>query len=323
MTDPLLTAVVVTYRNTRDIGPCLRALDRALDRWTSEVVVVDNASGDATPDLAQQACPRARVLRSPENLGFGRGCNLGAASATGRYLLFVNPDAVLHEDAVGALLDCAARHRAAGIVGGRAVHPDGTPDPRSWWGRPSLWSAFCFATGLSTAFPGHRQLDPESAARWQGDERAVPVVSGALMLVKRPVWERLRGFDPAYFLYGEDADLCLRAADAGHRAYVAPQALFTHRTGGSSTSSDRQVLLFRGKATLARRRFPRGMRTAGVVLLGFGVGLRAVLARVTRVSAARQGRPTVAPHTWGELWARRREWLGGWRQEAGEQGAGG
>lgn len=322
--EPEVTAVVVTYRSARDITVCLDALERSLDGISSEIVVVDNASDDETPDVAKRACPRARLVCSPDNVGFARGCNLGTALARGRYVLLVNPDAVLREDTVTELLACAKRHADAGVVGGRALHADGSPDPRAWWGRPGPWSTFCFATGVSTAFPGHRLLDPESSVRWQGDERRVPVVSGALMLVEADLWRRLCGFDRAYFMYGEDVDLCLRAADEGRRVYVAPAATFHHRTGGSSTSVDKQVLLFRGKATLVRRRFPLGTRTASIALLASGVALRAVLARRTSVSPERQGRPLVEARTWAELWARRGEWLPGWTLEhpAGDAGRG-
>ena len=94
------------------------------------------------------------------------------------------------------------------------MHADGTSDPRSCWGLPSPWSALCFALGLSSLLPGNRVFDPEAPPPWTGDltaARAVPVISGACMLVSRELWDRLGGFDPVFFLYGEDADFCLRA----------------------------------------------------------------------------------------------------------------
>src|SRR5215471_9374028 len=114
-------------------------------------------------------------------------------------------------------------HPEAGIIGGRFVHEDGTVDPRSWWGRPSPWSTLCFALGLNTLLAGSRIFDPEVPRPWTSDadeERFVPIVSGALMLVEHKLWDALRGFDPAFFIYGEDADFCLRATARGHRPMV-------------------------------------------------------------------------------------------------------
>ncbi|XVQ16023.1 glycosyltransferase [Spirillospora sp. CA-255316] len=87
--------------------------------------------------------------------GRGQGPRPGpAARARGQWLVFVDPDAVPAPGSIEALLDCARAEPQAGIVGGRCIAPDGTTDPRSWWGRPGLWSAFCFATLLSSLFPG-------------------------------------------------------------------------------------------------------------------------------------------------------------------------
>ena len=203
-----------------------------------------------------------------------------------------------------------------GIVGGRFVHPDGTTDPRSFWGRPSPWSAACFALGLSSLLPGSRFFDPEAPQQWSADpaqERAVAVVSGAFMLVRRQLWDTLGGFDPVFFLYGEDADFCLRAAAAGCPPMVTARAVCQHTGGRSSTGAGKLVLLFTGKCTLVRRHFPAGLRSAGVGLLLGGVLLRATVSRVTgTASATRQARPTARGEDWRALWAARDEWRRGW-----------
>ncbi|MGH3449972.1 MAG: glycosyltransferase family 2 protein, partial [Haloechinothrix sp.] len=249
---PEVSVVVVTYRSASYVGRCLSALNVALRGVPAEVVVVDNASGDGIREAVAAVAPHALVVVRKQNGGFAAGCHAGAAVARGRRLVFVNPDAMVEPGCVAALLDCADRNPDAGIVGGRCVDEDGRTDPRSWFGRPTLWSVLCFATGLSTAFPGHRLFDPESPRLLSG-ERKVPVVSGALMLVERATWDDLGGFDPTYFLYGEDADLCLRAAARGWRPVVTPEAVFIHPGGASSSSELKQVFLFTGKATLVRR----------------------------------------------------------------------
>ena len=310
-----VSVVIVTYRNEADIGACLSAVGQAAPGIGLEVIVVDNASGDGTV-AAARAAGGAKIIERQDNGGFAAGCASGAEAATGQWLLFLNPDTVIAPGAVEALLSCAQEHPGTGIVGGRFVHPDGTTDPRSFWGRPSPWSAACFALGLSSLLPGSRLFDPEAPQQWSGDpaqQRAVPVVSGAFMLVHRQLWDTLGGFDPVFFLYGEDADFCLRAAAAGCRPMVTAQAVCQHAGGRSSTGAGKLVLLFTGKATLVRRHFPAWLRGTGVGLLLGGVLLRATASRVTgTASAARQARPTARGDDWRALWAARNEWRRGW-----------
>ena len=310
-----VSVVIVTYRNEADIGACLSAVGQAAPGIPMEVIVVDNASDDGTVEAAR-AAGGAKIVERPANGGFAAGCAAGAEAATGSWLLFLNPDTIIAPDAIGALLDCAAEHQGTGIVGGRFVHPDGTSDPRSYWGRPSLWSAACFAAGLTSLLPGSRIFDPEAPQPWSADprqERAVPVVSGAFMLVRRQSWDTLGGFDPVFFLYGEDADFCLRAAATGCRPRVTARAVCQHAGGRSSTGAGKLVLLFTGKCTLVRRHFPAGLRGAGVGLLLGGVLLRATASRITGTpSAARQARPTARGGDWRALWAARDEWRRGW-----------
>ncbi|WP_181871091.1 glycosyltransferase family 2 protein [Sphaerisporangium album] len=307
-----LSVIIVTYRSGGYIARCLAAVERAAKAVDAEVIVVDNNSPDDTVEVVQAAAPWARVVARQENGGFAEGCVAGAEVARGRHLVFVNPDAEVRPDAFAELLACAARHPRAGIVGGRCVTEAGDNDPRSWWGRPTPWSALCFATGLSTAFPGSSLFDPESPVTWTG-ERRVPIVTGALMLVDRRLWDEVGGFDTHIFMYGEDADLCLRARAAGYRPMVTDRAVFVHPGGLSSSSLNKLVLLFTGKVTVVRRHFPRGLRAAGVFLLLFGVWLRGTLSRrVSSPDADRQGRPTARGGDWAELWALRAKWSGGW-----------
>ncbi|MCW2915482.1 MAG: glycosyltransferase family 2 protein [Actinomycetia bacterium] len=311
-----VSVIVVTYRNAAHIEACVAALRKAAPSVPMELVIVDNDSGDDTADVARKTAPDARVVESGRNGGFAHGCGAGAARARGRWLLFVNPDAVPAPGSIDALLDCARQEPRAGIIGGRCVAADGSNDPRSWWGRPTLWSTLCFALLLSTLFPGNRVFDPESPQPWSGkatETRSVPIVTGAFMLVSREAWEETGGFDTAFFMYGEDADLCLRAAAAGYRPKVTGRAVYEHEGGASSSSINKLIMLFTGKAMVVRRHLPPGLRVAGVLLLSFGVFVRALLSRLFSARPQRQGRPTAKGADWRGLWAARRDWTKGWK----------
>lgn len=291
---PVVSVVVITYNNAADIGRALRSVHDSTARHPREVVVLDNASADDTLSRVAEL-GGCRLLASRANLGFARGCNAAALSARGRYVLLVNPDAVLHPDAIDAAVDFAEAHPQAGPVGGRTLRPDGSLDPRSCWGRQTLWSTACFATGLSTAFRGSRLFDPEALGGWERDSvREVGTVTGYFLLLRRADWVRLGGLDPTFFMYGDDVDLSERARRLGLRPTVTPDAVSEHEAGASSTGEDRTVMLLRGRRTLMVKSWTRTRTAAGLALLRAGVFLRATAARDPR---------------WRAAWDRRAEWV--------------
>jgi N-acetylglucosaminyl-diphospho-decaprenol L-rhamnosyltransferase len=272
------------------------------------VVVVDNASGDGTVQMIRDEFPWVRLIASDENLGFARGVNLAADSARGEHVLLLNPDTLVHEGAVASLVAFARANPQHGLYGGRTLWPDGRVCEGSCWGQPSLWSLFCFATLLSSVFKRSRLFDPESLGGWQRDTvREVGIVTGCLLLAPREAWERLGGFDERFFMYGEDADLSMRAWTAGYRPAITPDSVITHEVGVSSESRpDKLILLMRGKATLLRKHWSPLRRALGICLLLAGVAVRAFAPESLR------GRDGGVPGAWREVWRRRGDWLDGY-----------
>lgn len=277
--------------------------------------MLDNASGDGTAEMIRTEFQEVRLLALDENLGFAAGVNRAAEEARGEYVLLLNPDTVVHESAVRNLVEFARAHPEHGLYGGRTLDPDGTMNPGSCWAQPSLWSLVCFATLLSTAFKGSQLFDPEALGGWQRDTvREVGIVTGCLLLTPRAVWQELGGFDLRFYMYGEDADLSLRARRHGLRPAITPDAVVTHEIGVSSASRpDKLILLYLGKATLLRKHWPLGKREAGLALLWLGVGVRALLGAATR-------RGTKA-EAWRVVWRERRRWLSGYPELARIGGA--
>jgi N-acetylglucosaminyl-diphospho-decaprenol L-rhamnosyltransferase len=153
--------------------------------------------------------PDVRLIRLAENVGGGGAVNRGALGTDGAYLLLLNPDTTPVGHPVADLVRFALQHPEQRLYTGRTLRPDGSDDGYSCWGRPTLWSHFTFATGLSTALPRQTWANPEGLPDYDG--RSVREVSGCCMLVERDLFYRLGGFDPAFFLYSEDIDLCMRA----------------------------------------------------------------------------------------------------------------
>jgi GT2 family glycosyltransferase len=164
---------------------------------------------------------------------------------------------------------------------------------------------------LSTAFRGHRLFDPEAMGGWDRDSaREVGVVTGCLVMVHRDVWQALGGFEPRFFMSGEDTDLSLRAREAGYRPMITPDAEVVHTIGASSSvPTNRMVMIMRGKVTVFQLHWgPTGARVGRALLLA-GVALRAVLGVAKQALGRSRTRDQDA---WVGSWLRRREWLDGY-----------
>jgi len=305
---PDVSILIVTYKCRDEARDCLASIYGQEHGVSFETLILDNGSGDGTVQMVQSEFPQATVVALGENIGFAAGMNRLAEMARGEFVLLLNPDTVVHAGAVESLVGYARAEPQHGLYGGRTVNPDGTPHPASCWGKPTLWSLTCFATMLTTAFKGSAVFDPESLGSWQRDSvREVDIVTGCLLLAPTTVWKELGGFDLRFFMYGEDADLALRAAALGYRPAITPDAVITHEIGVSSESQpDKMVLVYRAKAALLRKHWPTPKRQLGLALLWTGVGLRAL---VGRVGSSRDGAAT-----WRTVWGARRNWLKGYPQ---------
>jgi N-acetylglucosaminyl-diphospho-decaprenol L-rhamnosyltransferase len=275
MSPPRVAVIIVSYNTCDWLRRCLASIPAAAGDLAHEVIIVDNDSSDGSPDMVESLYPKVRLIRSGENLGFARGVNLGAAHAEAEHVLLCNPDGELHPGAIAALVAFADTHPDHAVIGGRTVSPAGEVDPRSCWGAPTLWSVLCNALLLSTVFRRSRLFDPEALGGYGRDhERDVDIVSGCLLLMRRPEWVALGGFDERYFMYGEDADLCLRVRAGGRRCAITPAATMVHAVGASSVRADKLELLFKGRITLMHTHWSPDRARLGVQLMLGGVLLR-------------------------------------------------
>jgi len=302
MTTPALSIIVVSY-NTREMTlACLRSVFQQTRDTPFELLVIDNQSSDGSADAIEaEFGGRLTLVRSDDNLGFARANNVLARQARGTYLLLLNPDTVVLDGAIDRLMAFAARRPQAGIWGGRTLFGDRSLNPTSCWRRQTLWSLVCHATGLSAVFRRSTLFNPEGMGSWKRDsEREVDIVTGCFFLIERSLWERLGGFDPAFFMYGEEADLCLRARALGARPRMTPTAEIVHYGGASErVKADKLVRLLRAKAMLIRRHWSPVMAAVGVRLLALGC--------LTRSVAARRG--SESGQFWSAGWRRRAEWM--------------
>lgn len=304
-----VTIVIVGFNTREVILRCLESVYRETAGVDFEVIVVDNDSKDGSSDAIAERFPRARLIRSARNLGFGQANNLAARSARGRYLLLLNPDTVVLAGAVQRIVAFADRHPEAGIYGGRTLFADGSLNPSSCWGQATLWSTFCRALGLSVAFRDSRLFDRESLGWWKRDSvRPVDIVTGCFLLIPLGLWRRLGGFSPAFFMYGEEVDLCLRARKLGVQPVVTPEATLIHLGGASEpVFADKLVRVLTARARLMRLHWSPWKAALGVRLSALGYGNRYLFGRLLRALGMRVDAEKVIG--WGAAWHRRAEWM--------------
>ncbi|MBI3974099.1 MAG: glycosyltransferase family 2 protein [Chloroflexi bacterium] len=254
-----LTAVVVSYNVRPLLDRCLAALGRALDALgePAAIVVVDNTSRDGSADLIRGRYPSVRLIENARNVGFGAACNQGLALA-GDYVLFTNPDLELEPDALPALLDRLRSTPAAALTGPRLRYPDGRPQP-SRRRFPTLGSLLVESTPLEWRGPRWKHLE---RMRCAGDpEVAAPVdwLSGACLLGRTAALRPAGGFDPRYFMYFEEADLCRRLRANGWQTWYEPAAIAVHH-GSRSADQDlpaKDRNFFRSKYRFVERHWGR------------------------------------------------------------------
>ena len=309
--DPVVSILVISY-NTRAMTLACLASVVAETRVPYELIVLDNASPDGSAAAIAGAVPQARLIASETNHGFALGNNVAARAARGEYLLLLNPDTLVLDAAVDRLVAFAGRTPAAGIWGGRTLDPHGNLNPMSVFADQTLWSLFCRASGLALAFPRNAFLNPELYGGWDRDsERAVDVVQGAFLLIRRELWQRLGGFDPSFVMYGEEADLCRRARARGAAPRMTPEAVIVHYAGAASRlRSDKAILVLKARITLARRHLPAWQRPLAVGLIRLWPLTRSLGGTLLgRLTGRRRG--TEAAAHWGAVWRARADWRDG------------
>ena len=274
MAEAEVTAVVVTH----NAAPWIERSLGSLRGTGAEVIVVDNASNDGTPDLVREQFREARVIEQ-ENRGFGAGNNAGMRAASGRYYLLLNPDAWLTDGALDKLVAFADEHPEAAVVGPRLLNPDGSLQ-RSVRGYPSPWR-------IATEYFFLRKLGPRTHAlnAFFGEQfdhestREAEYLFGACMLVRREAVDAVGGFDEDFFLMSEEVDWCYRFREAGWKVLFYPGAEVFHVVGASLNPRQFHAIVrghlqflrkHRGEqeAERARRVMLWGLRMRGLVFRG-------------------------------------------------------
>jgi N-acetylglucosaminyl-diphospho-decaprenol L-rhamnosyltransferase len=223
---PQVTVVIVTYQSRGTIGATLATLQESYDAGLIDLIVVDNASSDGTADLIATRSPWATLVRNSTNVGFGRGCNRGFEHVATPYVLLLNPDAVLNLKAFTTLVGFMEQTPRAGICGPAVKEASGDLQPAG--GLPSPWKIMLRPLLPGWASRDMRHVVPDEApamSDW---------VCGSVMLLRKKMIDKIGGFDPRFFLYFEETDLCRRALQADWEIWTVGEAVAGHVNAASA-----------------------------------------------------------------------------------------
>jgi len=278
-----LSIIIVNYNVKDYLVQCLRSIEHAMKGIACEVIVVDNHSTDGSLPYLEPLFPHVRFISLKENLGFARANNLALDTAKGEFILFLNPDSLLEERTLEVMLGYMREQADIGICTCKVVNPDGTLQLACRRSYPAPWASFCKVFGLQKLFPKSRLFAQYNQTFRSEDEVCfVDAVSGSFMFIRSSALRQCGGFDPDFFMYGEDLDLCYRVSKAGWKIAYVPATSAIHFKGASTRRSDLdEVEVFYDAMKLFARKH-HSSSSAMLILLRLGILVRSLLARANR-----------------------------------------
>jgi len=229
-----VSVVIVSWNTCEILRDCLLSVVAQAGDVSCEVIVVDNASSDDSVAMVRQEFPQVRLIENADNRGFAAANNQGMAVATGRYILLLNSDTIVLDQAMAKTVAFAEARPDAAVVGCRVLNADRTLQPTCFM-YPSLFNMLLSSTYLYKVRPRSRLLGRERMTWWRRDDvREVDVVTGCFMLVRRQAIEQVGILDEQFFMYAEETDWCYRFKKAGWKVLFTPEAEIVHLGGQSS-----------------------------------------------------------------------------------------
>lgn len=306
---PDISVLIVCYRSKDLVLNTLEGLYGHTQGPTFEVLLTD-CSHDGTEQTVAQRFPGVRIVSAPENLGFARGNNFLAEHAKGRYLLLLNPDVEIHENAVGELYRCARERPSAGAWGGVTYLKNGRVDPGSRQSTPNLWRLCLAVVGFERWATGG--LSPAETR-----PREVEALSGAFMMLTTDRWRDMGGFDETFFMYAEELDLCYRLRRAGFPPVMTPKSRVIHLVGsGAGRSPKRLAAIARAKMHFLRKHRGPIVAALGGALLWSAAMKKVIAARLVG-SFSRNRRLGEIAEAYALTAFHPRDWWGGYSRPGG------
>lgn len=280
-----LSVVIVNYNVKHFIEQCLFSVLKASENIACEVFVVDNNSVDGSVTLIKEKFPQVNLIVNKTNTGFSVANNQALKIATGEYVLLLNPDTVVQEDTFAKILVFMDSHPDAGGLGVKMLDGQGNFAPESKRGLPTPEVAFYKMFGFSRFFPKSKRFGKYHLTYLSEDQLSeIDVMSGAFMLIRKTVLDKIGFLDETFFMYGEDIDLSYRIKKAGYKNYYFPDTQIIHYKGESTKRSSLNyvVIFYKAMAIFSKKHFSGSNAFWFNALIHFAIFLKASLALLSR-----------------------------------------
>jgi GT2 family glycosyltransferase len=281
-----LSVVIVSYNVRIFLEQCLYAVRKASAGIECEVFVVDNNSADGSCSMVSNAFPEVSLIINQENRGFAAASNQALKLSTGKYLLLLNPDTLIGEDAFVKCISFIESHPDAGAVGVKMINGKGKFLPESKRGLPSPGTAFFKITGLSCLFPRSGVFNRYYLGNIDCEcTSPADVISGAFMFIRREVFLSTGMLDEDYFLYGEDVDYSYRLLKSGFRNYYYPDVRIIHYKGESTGNDNFKALgnFYKAMLTFVKKHYANGSYRSFVFLINAAIYLTAGISAIKKL----------------------------------------
>jgi N-acetylglucosaminyl-diphospho-decaprenol L-rhamnosyltransferase len=229
-----LSIIIVNWNSREYLRDCIASILDAKVQHQFEVIVIDSGSFDGSREMLAHAYPQVIFIQSTTNIGFAKANNEAFKVATGRTVLFLNPDTIVVGSAIDTLYEWLDRLPNAGAVGCKLLNTDGSLQTSCIQSFPTIMNQLLISQLSMSVFPKSRLW---GIAPLISDSKAptpVEVLSGACIMMPRSLFQEVGFFSEEYFMYTEDVDLCHKINNAGHVNYHVPTAVMFHFGGGSS-----------------------------------------------------------------------------------------
>jgi len=307
-----LDIILVSYNTAEYTKRAIESVYAETHDTKFKIIMVDNDSKDNSVELITNEFPDVEIIQTGANLGFPGGVNIGAKASDSEYVLLLNPDTVILENAIDKLMAFAQKKPAAGIWGGITLNNDLSLNPNNARARLSFRTLLFSALGLSKTFNKSCYFNHDNYGCWdRKSEREVDVITGCFFLTPRKLWEELEGLDETFFMYAEEADYCIRAIKKGYQPQVTPDARIIHHGGVSETNlSGKMLKLLKGKSELINKHAKSWEKPIHKGLL-----LLHVLNKTTSLNLISLIKKDKIPvrDEWRTVFKQRKEWLRGYQ----------
>jgi hypothetical protein len=232
-----ISVIIVSWNARGYLRDCLASVYESGGSLIQEVIVVDNASTDGSPEMVAKNFPHVTLIRATENLGFAKANNIGLRYATQSLLAFVNSDMIVHPACFQKLTKDLEGDPRIGLVGPKALGRDGRVQI-TCWRFPTVWNTLCEFLLLPKLLPRWQMFSGYQIACDDHNKRSeTNVLSGCFWLARREAVDQVGGLDERFFFYAEDTDWCRRLSNAGWKIVFLPEATTTHFGGASSSNA--------------------------------------------------------------------------------------